>query len=147
MQPRSLKPSLPGAGSSFPLALALLVRSNRQQSQAREHGDTQEVANCIQNLGDIALRRSDHGQARERYEQALLLYRQVGDLLGEAHCIKGLGDIALRRSDHGQARERYKQALPLYRQVGDLLGEAHCIQGLRRYRALSFRSWAGEGTL
>jgi tetratricopeptide (TPR) repeat protein len=111
-----------GLGSTRPLEQAA--------SRAREHGGTQEVADCIRNLGHIAHIRSDHGQAKERYEQALLLYRQVGDLLGEAHCILNLGEIALARSDHGQARERYEQALPLYRQIGALRGEANCIQGL-----------------
>ena len=76
------------------------------------------------------LRRSDHEAARQRYEEALPLYRKVGDLQGEANCIQRLGDLALARSDHDGARQRFEEALPLYREVGDVLGEANCIRSL-----------------
>ena len=81
------------------------------------------------------LARSDHTAARDAYEQALPLYRQVGDILGEANCIAGLGDIALERSDYEAARNAYEQALRFYRQVGSIRGEANCIQSLGRHRA------------
>jgi tetratricopeptide (TPR) repeat protein len=87
-------------------------------------------ANCIKGLGDIALERSDHEAAGQRFEEALPLYRRVGSVLGEANCIKGLGDIALERSDHEAAGQGFEEALPLYRRVGDVLGEANCIFSL-----------------
>jgi tetratricopeptide (TPR) repeat protein len=111
-----------GMGSERPLESAIRA--------AKSLEDTQRLANCIQSLGDIALRRSDHDAARQRYEAALPLYQKVGSVLGEANCIKSLGDIALRRSDHDAARQRYEAALPLYQKVGDVLGEANCIQSL-----------------
>jgi tetratricopeptide (TPR) repeat protein len=93
-------------------------------------GDQSGAARCQENLGDIALDRSDHAAARDAYQQALSLFRQVGDVRGEANCIFSLGDIARARSDHAAARDAYQQALPLYRQVGQVLGEANCIFSL-----------------
>ena len=102
----------------------------RAEKAARKAGDGGREADAIHKLGDIALYRSDHDEARRRYEAALPLYRRVRSLLGKANCIWRLGDVALRRSDHDEARNRYEDALPLYQQAGSLLGEANCIKSL-----------------
>jgi tetratricopeptide (TPR) repeat protein len=94
---------------------------------ARAAGNLGRRADCIRGLGDIALARSDHGDARRRFEEAQPLYERLGDLLGQANCIKRLGDIALARSDHGDARRCYEEARPLYERLGDVVGQANCI--------------------
>ena len=96
---------------------------------SRADGDVLGEAKCIEHLGDIALRRSDHVGAFDAYEEALSLYRKVGNVRGEANCIISLGDIALARSDHEGARKAYEEALPLYRKLGDVPGEAGWIMG------------------
>jgi tetratricopeptide (TPR) repeat protein len=82
-------------------------------------------ANIIQSLGDIALARSDHKGARERYEEALHLYWGLGEKNGRANCIRSLGDIALARSDREGALRRYEEALQLYENDRDKAG---CIE-------------------
>ncbi len=110
-----------GLGTTQPLDAAI---------EASKPIDDALAANALFWRGVLALARSDHDGARERYEEALPLYRRVGAVLGEANCIQSLGDLALARSDHDGARERYEAALPLYRRVGDVLGEANCIKSL-----------------
>jgi tetratricopeptide (TPR) repeat protein len=97
---------------------------------ARTIGDVQLEASCLESLGDIALYRSDHDEARIKLEEALSFYKRVGDRFGEANCIQSLGNIALRLSNYHDARASLEEALPLYQRVGNLRGEANCIQGL-----------------
>jgi tetratricopeptide (TPR) repeat protein len=102
----------------------------RARELAYRRGDRLGEANCVLSLGDIALARSDHAAARQRFEDALPIYREVGARSGEANCIHGLGEIALARSDHAAARQRFEDALPIYREVGARLGRANCIKSL-----------------
>ena len=97
-------------------------------SACRQAGDVHGEANCIGNIGDIALSRSNYAAAGVAYKQALPLFQQVRDVTGEASCIRRLGEIALHRLDHAAAQAAFEQALPLYRRVGVVQGEATCIR-------------------
>ncbi len=98
--------------------------------RAEQIEDLLRRAKSLHMLGVIALARSEHDRARERFEHALPLYQQAGDGLGEANCFKGFGTIALELSDSDRAREQFEQALSLYRQASYVLGEANCIFSL-----------------
>ena len=133
------EPELPDGLSSAVAGLRELHRLTGLASYAslpavanrfHDAGNLLGEANCILSLGEIALARSDHDGARQRYEAALPLYQEVGSVLGEANCVRSLGDIAYERSDYDDARQRNEAALPLYQKVGDVLGEANCILSL-----------------
>ena len=92
-------------------------------------GNPEALAQSLRCLATLYLDRSNYAAARERFEQALHLFREQGSMLGEANCIFWLGNIA-QRSDIAAARERFEQALHSYQQAGQTLGQANCIQSL-----------------
>jgi hypothetical protein len=89
-------------------------------------------ANCIKGLGDIALARSEHDEARAAYQQASSLYRQVGDIVGDGNCALGLGDVARAVDNDGEARDRFRQGLALYQRVQRTDNIAHAHERLAR---------------
>ena len=98
------------------------------RASTRARGDT--LASCHLKAGLAPLDRADPDTARERFSEALELYRRTGSRIGQAYCIEGLGDVALRRADHEEARLYYEQALSVHRESGNVQGEANCAWGL-----------------
>jgi tetratricopeptide (TPR) repeat protein len=129
-----LEPAVRGACGLARLTLFTGLGSLHALEQAadaaRSRSDAAAEAGCLLSLGHIAQVRSDHDEARQRYEAGLSLYRRVGSVAGEASCIKSLGNIALDRSNYDEARQRLEAALALYRRAGSVLGEANCIRSL-----------------
>ena len=87
-------------------------------------------AHTLQAIGDVEMREDRLGEARARYEEAWLLYRQTEARLGEANTLKALGDLEMRESRLSDARGRYGQALPLFRRIENRLGEAATLRAL-----------------
>jgi len=110
-------------------SLPTMVLGELAQASILGH-DVLGEANCIKGLADIALARTDYKTARNAYEHALGLYRNVSDVLGQANCLFLLGEIVRAHGDQSAAIKAYDEALPLYRQSGDLIGEANCIRSL-----------------
>jgi|GEM_PF-1039501 len=105
-----------------------LYKHDTSEPKSKELADA--LADSIFQLGKALMMQYDHAAARENFEKAREIYRQIGHVRGEANCIRRLGDTALERSDHETARRCYEQALPLYRQIGHVRGEANCIRRL-----------------
>ena len=96
----------------------------------RQSGDVRGAADSLKILGDIALRRHAHIEARTMFEEALALYGKTESLPGQADCIKRLGDTALECSDYAEARRMFEEALTLYRRIENIPGQADCTKRL-----------------
>jgi len=64
----------------------------RALKAARRGRNDVPMADLLLVCGNVLAIRSDHAGARERFEHALQLYRQVDAVQGEANCIQRLGD-------------------------------------------------------
>ncbi len=93
-------------------------------------GDLYGQAQCLDGLGDIAVRQGDHKLARRQYEEGLTLRRQIGDLWGLSVSLGSLGGLAGRLGAYGEARERFEESLALCRQVENPRGIAASLHNL-----------------
>ncbi|MGH3800152.1 MAG: TIR domain-containing protein, partial [Pseudonocardiaceae bacterium] len=94
----------------------------RREREARLHdlldesGDDAEArARLLVALGDAASAQHRYDEARELYEQALPIHRDIGDQLGEANTLRSLGDTALAQNRYDEADE---QDFPSQRGIG-----------------------------
>jgi len=92
--------------------------------------DQGEEANCIRALGDVHIKLDEYEEARQQYEEARPIYKQIGNRLGEANCIRAIGDVHIMFDEYKEARQQYEEARLIYKQIGNRLGEANCIQAL-----------------
>ena len=69
-------------------------------------------------------------QARDYYEQALPIAREIGDREGEGVTLNNLGMLADRLGKTEEAQRYYEQALPIQREIGDREGEGLTLNNL-----------------
>ncbi len=105
----------------------------------KQETDYELTANCIRNLGNVHLNLAEYEQARDYYQKALPIYKQIKEFsVGEANCFRSLGTVYRYLTEYEQARDYYQQALLIFRQVKSRVGEAGCIQSLGDlYRSLA----------
>lgn len=91
-------------------------------AMAKSQGNIGLQAQCVSQVADIALARSDHDQAQRLYEEARELFETAGELQGQGRCLQRLGDVTRAQSDDAAARHWYQMAQLIYRQIGDKRG-------------------------
>ncbi len=72
----------------------------------------------------------DIRRAREKYEQAVLLWHKIGDRYGEALAINGISFTCMWVGELRKAKTHCEQALALYRALGNRFGEGEVLHNL-----------------
>ena len=71
-------------------------------------------------------------KALEKFDEALLIVREVGDLDGKAATLNNIGDVYRSLGEAQRALEKYNEALPIRRALGDRSSEADTLLGIAR---------------
>ena len=106
------------------------AKSKFLQIQTSAQLDPSLAADRAFRLGSVHQVLDEYEAARQRFDEALAIYRSIGDRLGEANCLRSLGQIHQSLNEYEAARQRFDEALAIYRSIGDRLGEANCLRWL-----------------
>jgi predicted ATPase/DNA-binding SARP family transcriptional activator len=85
---------------------------------ATEGADPGLRASALVRGGLFPYRQGDMAAARDCFEEALALYRQLDDSDGVARSIAELGAVAVGEGDLERADALYREAIPLFQQLG-----------------------------
>ncbi len=90
---------------------------------ARQLRDIIEEAKTLSYLGEVERTRSRFSEARQRLEEALIIYRSVADEDRDhrmvATTLKYLGETYWRMTHYGEASRCYNESLSIARRIGD----------------------------
>ncbi len=91
-------------------------------AEARVLGDRGGEANTLKALGDLFLRIAKLDEARNAYQDALPIYRQINARIGEANTQQGLELLALSNGDATAAFRRFAELPPIFVEIQGRLG-------------------------
>ena len=84
----------------------------------RDLGEPLGQAEALNRLGELSLRTSATGQARDQHIRALAIARDLGASPEQARALEGIGNSHLHDGNPGQAAEYLRQALAIYQRIG-----------------------------
>jgi predicted ATPase len=97
---------------------------------AKDVGEQQVIATCLQGLGSVVQNQGDYMAASVYYHQALAICREIGDRYGEGVSLNRLGGVADEQEDYVKAQQYFEQALTINRESGNRMGEAMSLGNL-----------------
>jgi tetratricopeptide (TPR) repeat protein len=100
------------------------------EARALSPPDTPQLANATMNLGDIALLRGQHREARRHFEEALASFQARRVEWGTINALDNLGHLARAEQRLPDARQCFEQALQLARSAHRVPLAVNALVGL-----------------
>jgi CHAT domain-containing protein/Flp pilus assembly protein TadD len=84
----------------------------------------------LNGIGYVHFQLGQRERAREHYQQALAIFREVGYREGEANSLKSLGDVCYSLGELQAALTNYRQSLAAIRAMADRRLEPYALKGV-----------------
>ena len=109
----------------------------------RDLGARLGQAEALNRLGELSLRLTDPGRARDQHTQALAIAQDLGVPFEEARALEGIGLSHLHDGNTSQAATHLRRALTIYQGIGN--PGAQRIQDTLRDHGLQARPRRQQG--
>jgi DNA-binding SARP family transcriptional activator/Flp pilus assembly protein TadD len=103
-------------GGHYPEALTI---HSHAHAAGQHTGDRAAEALALNCLGGVHYRQSRYQQAADRYQQALVLFRQLGDRTAQGRALVNLGIVHYFQGRYREATDLSRQALAICQETGD----------------------------
>ena len=99
-------------------------------AQAQRLGDEIRVGQGYLKLGGALFFQSQLGEAREAFDQALVIARAQGNQILEARALNGLGNVVSYQGDSARALEYFLHSSRVAQEAGDELGRVRVLNNI-----------------
>ncbi|MEU7871833.1 tetratricopeptide repeat protein [Dactylosporangium sp. NPDC049140] len=129
-----------------PLTLGIEL-VERYNTAARRRGNRQNEAWALGQLGSFRSRLGDYPAARENFEAAVLIHRELGQREVEAWALHELGVVQALTGAPGTALATLEQALAIRQETGNAAGQVFTANIIRAVRLAVSREFDGDPEL
>ena len=88
------------------------------------------MANALNALGNVYLRQEAFEEARQVYQESLMIRRHIGDQRGIAISFHNMGNVPVSIGNYPEARQYFEKSLEINRELNDKRGIGHALNNI-----------------
>ncbi len=101
----------------------------------KELGDQGEIAQTLNNIGDVYINQREYSEAIEVLQQALTIRRKINDRSGVAETLNLIGFVYQRQREFSQALNLHQEALDISEAISDRSNEGESLHNIGAVKA------------